>query len=219
MDKASKASTMRQMDECGAVAVIRVGSPDSLLRVSQALQAGGLNCVEIAMTTPGALRAIEEVAERLRDVHIGAGTVLDGVTARQAILAGAEFLVSPTVERDVIEMAHRYGKVMICGAMTPTEILNAWEAGAEFVKVFPAEVLGPQYLKAIGGPLPQIRLVPTGGVTAENAGDFVRAGAAMVCAGSWLLDGKAIAQGRYAAITRRARQLIEAVRTARSEVG
>jgi 2-dehydro-3-deoxyphosphogluconate aldolase/(4S)-4-hydroxy-2-oxoglutarate aldolase len=108
---------------------------------------------------------------------------------------------------------------MICGAMTPTEILNAWEAGAEFVKVFPAEVLGPQYLKAIGGPLPQIRLVPTGGVTAENAGDFVRAGAAMVCAGSWLLDGKAIAQGRYAAITRRARQLMEAVRTARSEVG
>ena len=116
--------------------------------------------------------------------------MLDAATARQAILAGAQFLVTPTVKLDVIETAHRYGVPVIPGAMTPTEILTAWEAGADMVKVFPASILGPEFIKAVHGPLPQIPLVPTGGITADNAGEFIRAGAAVVCAGGWLVDRK-----------------------------
>ena len=167
------------------------------------------------MTTPGALRAIEEAREELPDVLTGAGTVLDAATARQAILAGAQFLVTPTVELDVIETAHRYGVSVIPGAMTPTEILTCWEAGAGMVKVFPAEVLGPNFIKAVHGPLPQIPLVPTGGITADNAGEFIRAGAAMVCAGGWLVDKRAVAEGRFQVLTENARRLVEAVRKAR----
>jgi len=207
-----------QLFETGALGIIRVNQAEGLVRIAHALQDGGLNCVEITMTTPGALRAIEEAGGKLEGVTMGAGTVLDGTTARQAILAGAEFLVTPTVEPDVIEMAHRYGVVVIPGAMTPTEILTAWEMGADMVKVFPASVLGPGYLKAVRGPLPQIPLVPTGGITADNAGEFIHAGAAMVCAGGWLVDKKAVAEGRYEFLTERARQLLNAVRKARLEV-
>jgi len=204
--------------ENSALAIIRVDHADRLIRIAQAITKGGLNCVEITMTTPGALRAIEEAQGKLDRVVIGVGTVLDASTARQAILAGAEFLVTPTVELDVIEMARRYGKVVIAGAMTPTEILTAWEAGADMVKVFPANVFGPGYLKAVHGPLPQIPLVPTGGVTAKTAGEFIRAGAAMVCAGSWLVDKKAIAEGRYEILTERARELVDVVSKAREEM-
>ncbi len=200
------------------IGVVRTDSSSRLLQVAAALREGGLDCIEITMTTPGALRAIEEAADKLEGVLMGAGTVLDAPTARQAILAGAKFLVTPTVALDVIEMCHRYGVVVIPGAMTPTEILTAWEAGADMVKVFPADVLGPAYLKAVRGPLPQIPLVPTGGITADNAGEFIKAGAALVCAGGWLVDKKAVAEGRYEVLTERARQLVEAVRTARVEV-
>jgi len=204
--------------ESGALGIIRVDQAEGLVRIAQAIQEGGLDCVEITMTTPGALRAIEEAGGKLEGVTMGAGTVLDATTARQAILAGAEFLVTPTVELDVIEMAHRYGVVVIPGAMTPTEILTAWEMGADMVKVFPASVLGPSYLKAVRGPLPQIPLVPTGGITADNAGEFICAGAAMVCAGGWLVDKKAVAEGRYEVLTERARKLVEAVQKARTEM-
>jgi 2-dehydro-3-deoxyphosphogluconate aldolase / (4S)-4-hydroxy-2-oxoglutarate aldolase len=197
-----------------AIGVIRVQTAAGLFQLAQALLQGGLSCVEVTMTTPGALRAIEEASDKLEGVLIGAGTVLDGPTARQAILAGAQFLVTPTVKPDVIEMAHRYGVVVIAGAMTPTEILTAWELGADMVKVFPADVLGPGYLKAVHGPLPQIPLVPTGGITAENAGAFIKAGAAVVCAGSWLVDKKAAAEGQYQVLTERASQLVEAVQQA-----
>jgi len=197
-----------------AIGVIRVQTAAGLFQLAQALLQGGLSCVEVTMTTPGALRAIEEASDKLEGVLIGAGTVLDAPTARQAILAGAQFLVTPTVKPDVIEMAHRYGVVVIAGAMTPTEILTAWELGADMVKVFPADVLGPGYLKAVHGPLPQIPLVPTGGITAENAGKFIKAGAAVVCAGSWLVDKKAVAEGRYQVLTERASQLVEAVQQA-----
>jgi len=149
------------------------------------------------------------------EVIMGAGTVLDAPTARQAILAGAQFLVTPTVKLDVIETAQRYGVPVIPGAMTPTEILTAWEAGVDMVKVFPASVLGPGFIKAVHGPLPQIPLVPTGGITAENAGDYIRAGAAMVCAGGWLVDKRAVAEGRFQVLTENARRLVEAVRKAR----
>ena len=204
--------------ESGVVAVIRAESSTQLLDVSEALREGRVQCIEIAMTTPNALEAIEEAVGKLENVLMGAGTVLDAATARQAILAGAKFLVTPTVELDVIEAARRYGVVVIPGAMTPTEILTAWEAGADMVKVFPASVLGPSYLKAVRGPLPQIPLVPTGGITADNAGEFIHAGAAMVCAGGWLVDKEAVAEGRYEFLTERARQLLNAVRKARLEV-
>jgi len=201
-----------QLTTAGAVGIIRAQRAEGLMHIAQSLQEGGLNCIEVTMTTPGALRAIEEIAGKLEGVLMGAGTVLDGTSARQAVLAGAKFLVTPTVELDVIEMAHRYGVAAIPGAMTPTEILTAWEAGADVVKVFPAGVLGPGYLKAVRGPLPQIPLAPTGGITADNAGEFIQAGAVMVCAGGWLVDKKAVDEARYDVLTQRARQLVEAVR-------
>jgi len=214
----NKVESIARLVAAGALGIIRVEKADNLIHIVRALQKGGLECVEITMTTPGALRVIEETARELDGVLIGVGTVLDGETARQAILAGAEFLVTPTVELDVIEMANRYGVVVIPGAMTPTELLTAWEAGADMVKVFPAEVLGPGYLKAIRGPLPQIPLAPTGGITPENSGEFIRAGAAMVCAGGWLVDKKAVAEGHYEVLTERSRQLVEAVRRAKAEM-
>jgi len=205
-----------QLLKSRVLGIIRVNQAEGLVRIAQALQDGGLNFVEITMTTPGALRAIEEASGRLEGMTMGAGTVLDAVTARQAILAGAEFLVTPTVELDVIEMAHRYGVVVIAGAMTPTEILTAWEAGTDMVKVFPASVLGPSYLKAVRGPFPQIPLVPTGGITADNAGEFIRAGAAVVCAGGWLVDKLAVARNDFDVLTDKARALSAAVQSAKT---
>ncbi len=206
------------LTESGTLGIIRVNQAAQLVNIAQALQAGGLSCIEITMTTPGALRAIEEASGKLEGVLMGAGTVLDAPTARQAILAGAQFLVTPTVKPDVIEMAHRYGVVVIPGAMTPTEILTAWELGADMVKVFPADVLGPGYLKAVHGPLPQIPLVPTGGITADNADEFMKAGAALVSASSWLVDKKAVAEGRYEILTEQARALVAAVEKAKKEM-
>jgi len=207
-----------RLKEAKLLGIIRVHASKELVQIAQALQRGGLKCIEITMTTPGALQAIGEAVGKLPDILMGAGTVLDAATARQAILAGAQFLVTPTVEPDVIEMAHRYGIVVIPGAMTPTEILTAWELGADMVKVFPASILGPGYLKAVHGPLPQIPLVPTGGITADNAGEFIKAGAAVVCAGSWLVDKKAVAEGRFEVLTERARKLVEVVQKAKREI-
>ncbi len=213
-----KHEILERLRSSGALGIIRVQTSSDLVRIAQALREGGLQCLEITMTTPGALEAIAESRERLPDVLMGAGTVLDAVTARQAILAGAQFLVTPTVEPEVIEVAHRYGVPVIPGAMTPTEILACWEAGADMVKVFPASVLGPGYIRAVRGPLPQIPLAPTGGITAENAGDFIRAGAALVCAGGWLVDKTALAEGRFEVLTEKASRLIAAVEAARKEV-
>jgi 2-dehydro-3-deoxyphosphogluconate aldolase/(4S)-4-hydroxy-2-oxoglutarate aldolase len=206
---------LKLIGESGAIGIIRIQTAEDLLAIAGALHRGGLNCLEITMNTPGALRAIESAREKLSQVLLGAGTVLDAISAREAILAGAQFLVTPTVKLDVLEVAHRYGVPAIIGAMTPTEILTAWEAGADMVKVFPASALGPKYLQEIHGPLPQIPLVPTGGITAENAGEFIRAGAVAVCVGSWLVDKKAVAEGRFEVLTERARQLVEVVRKAR----
>jgi 2-dehydro-3-deoxyphosphogluconate aldolase/(4S)-4-hydroxy-2-oxoglutarate aldolase len=147
---------------------------------------------------------------------VGAGTVLDPETARAVILAGAEFIVSPNLNLKVIEVCHRYGKVVIPGTLTPTEILTAWEAGADIVKVFPAGALGPGYLRDIKGPFPQIRLTPTGGVNLENTPDFIRAGAVAVSVGTSLVDRKAVSQRRYDIITENARKFVEAVRLARA---
>ena len=201
--------------DTGVVAVIRATTSAKLLQVAEAIRAGGVRCIEITMTTPNALRVIEGVVNGLDDVLVGAGTVLDPETARAAILAGAEYIVSPTLSVAVIEIARRYGKIVLPGAFSPTEILHAWEAGADIVKVFPAIRLGPQYFKDIKAPLPQIRLMPTGGVDADNAADFIRAGADVICVGSALIDKKAIAEGRFDVLTENARKLIAAVKEGR----
>ena len=213
----NRLAVVERLRRDGGLAIIRIDSTADLVRIAEAVRDGGISSIEITMTTPGALQAIAAAAERLDGTLLGAGTILDATTARAAILAGARFLVTPTVELDVIEMGHRYDVAVISGAMTPTEILAAWEAGADLVKVFPADVLGPGFLKAVRGPLPQIPLVPTGGVTAENAGQYIRAGAALVCAGGWLVDSKTVAEGRYDVLTLRARELVEAIRQAREE--
>ncbi len=216
MDKASVGEGLRA---AGVIGVIRIQKAGEHARILQALYEGGIPCLEITMTSPGALSAMEKAsASTTDDLLLGAGTVLDAPTARQAILAGARFLVTPTVRPDVLEMAHRYGVLAIIGAFTPTEMLTAWEAGADLVKLFPASTMGAKYLREIRGPLPQIPIVPTGGITDETAGAFIKAGAAAVCAGSWLVDKKAIAEGRYEALTQRARALTDAVRRAREEV-
>ena len=213
----SKENILRVIIDCGVVAVVRVGSAREALEVCPAIARGGVKPVEVTMTVPNAVDVIKEFKSTVKDeVLVGAGTVLDPETARAAILAGVDYIVTPTLNLKVIEMCHRYGIVVIPGAFTPTEILTAWEAGADIVKVFPAGVAGPQYLKDIKGPLPQVRLLPTGGVTLENTPDFIKAGAVAVAVGTALVDKKLVAEKKFDLITERARQFVEAVRKARA---
>jgi 2-dehydro-3-deoxyphosphogluconate aldolase/(4S)-4-hydroxy-2-oxoglutarate aldolase len=194
---------------CGIVAIIRATSREQLVSVAEALYDGGIDVIEVTLTVPGALDVIAAVRKRLGDkVLLGAGTVLDPESARVALFAGAEFLVSPTVNLDVIRMCRRYDKLMMCGAYTPTEILTAWEAGSDIVKVFPAEIGGPAYLKAIQGPLPQVRLMPTGGVNLETLPKFIEAGACAVGLGSQLVEKSAVEQGNFARIRDLAQQYV-----------
>lgn len=213
----NKIDNYRLMKETGVVGVIRTQSSEKLVKVARAIREGGVCCIEVAMTTPNALKVIEEVSDELEDVLIGAGTVLDAETARSAILAGAQYLVSPTTDRDMIKMARRYDKIVAPGAFTPTEIMTAWEAGADIVKVFPASRLGPKFLSDVRAPLPQVSLMPTGGVSKDNAADFIRAGAEVLCVGSALIDKQAIAEGNYEKLTENARELIAAVERGREE--
>ena len=201
----------------GIVAVIRVNSAQEAVEVCGAIAKGGVKPIEVTMTVPGAVDVIKELRSIMKEeVILGAGTVLDSETARAVILAGAEFIVSPTLNLGVIEICRRYSKVVVPGAFTPTEILTAWEAGADIVKVFPATVGGPKYLKDILGPLPQIRLIPTGGVNLENTPDFIKAGAVAVAAGTSLVSKAALKEKNYDIITETARKFIEAVKTARA---
>lgn len=203
--------------DTGIVAVIRTSGSEELINVARALKAGGVTVMEVTMTTPGALDAIRDISRQLAgEVVIGAGTVLDTETTRAAFLAGAEFIVSPVLRPEIIEMCHRYDKVVIPGAFTPTEIFTAWEHGADAVKVFPATALGPQYFRDIRGPLPQIRLTPTGGVSLETAGEFIKAGAAFLGVGGNLVDKKVIAEKRWDTLTETAARYIDAVRKARA---
>lgn len=210
-----KKTNLEIMQESGVVGVIRTKSSARLIKVAEAIKKGGVNCIEITMTTPNALSVIEEVSAEVDDVLIGAGTVLDAETARAAILAGAEYLVSPTVDLGMIEMAKRYDKAVAPGAFTPTEIIEAWQAGADIVKVFPASRLGPKFLSDVKAPLPQVSLMPTGGVSKENAADFIRAGADVICVGSALLDKQAIAEENYKVMTQNAKDLVQAVKRGR----
>lgn len=212
-----RTAVLEKMVETGVVGIIRTSSSEELVNVARALRDGGVVAIEVTMTTPGALAAISEIAKQMGgEVILGAGTVLDTETARAAFLAGAEFLVSPVLVPEVIAMCHRYDKVVLPGAFTPTEIYRAWELGADAVKVFPATALGPQFFRDVRAPLPQIKLTPTGGVSLDNAGEFIKAGAAFVGVGGNLVDKKAIAEGRWDALRETAGRYVEAVRRARA---
>ena len=193
------------------VALIRADSPDGLLDCARALAAGGLTSIELTMTTPGAIRILEKATAELPDFLFGLGTVLDAETARAGILAGAAFIVTPALRTDVITLCRRYSIPVFSGALTPTEVVNAWEAGADAVKIFPAEFFGPAYIKSLKAPLPHIDMVPTGGVTPDNVGEFLKAGATATAAGSSLVEAKAFKERNWAAITAKARAFVSAV--------
>lgn len=210
-------ATLKRILDGGIVAVVRAESGASLVKVVQALAEGGVLAAEVTFTVPDAIDVIRQVRREVGDaIVLGAGTVLDPETARAALLAGAEYIVAPTLNHEVIRLCHRYDKAVMPGAFTPTEILSAWEAGADVVKVFPADVGGPAYLKAIRGPLPQIRLMPTGGVDLDTAESFLKAGACCLGVGSALVDPKAIAAGDFARIRDLAGQYAAIVRRFRN---
>jgi 2-dehydro-3-deoxyphosphogluconate aldolase / (4S)-4-hydroxy-2-oxoglutarate aldolase len=213
----TREATLKRILDGGIVAVVRAESGEQLVNVVRALAEGGVTAAEITFTVPGAVEVIGRVRRELGDaVVLGAGTVLDPETARAALLAGAEYLVAPTVNLEVIRLARRYDKVVMPGALTPTEILSAWEAGADVVKVFPADVGGPAFLKAIHGPLPQIRLMPTGGVDLSTAESFLKAGACCLGVGGSLVEAKAVAAGDFGRIRDLAAQYAAIVRRVRS---
>jgi 2-dehydro-3-deoxyphosphogluconate aldolase / (4S)-4-hydroxy-2-oxoglutarate aldolase len=215
--KTERAATARQIEQIGVVAVIRVKDPAQVRGVVDALAAGGVRALEVTMTVPRAVDLIREIAPTLpAGFLLGAGTVTDAETARAVIDAGAAFIVSPVFRPAVIEACHTGGVPAIPGCFSPTEILAAHEAGADVIKVFPATALGPQYIKDVRAPLPQVKLMPTGGVSIDNAGDWIRAGAVAVGIGSALLDMKAIDSGRLDVITANARRVIASVAGARA---
>ncbi|MCD6031893.1 MAG: 2-dehydro-3-deoxyphosphogluconate aldolase/4-hydroxy-2-oxoglutarate aldolase [Thermomicrobiales bacterium] len=204
------------IEQDGVVAVVRLDDLSRAVPLTEALVAGGVRAVEFTFTNPDAAAAITAAHEGLGGrALIGAGSVLDAETARVAILAGAAFVVTPTVSLPVIEICNRYGVATVIGALTPTEILTAWQAGATYVKVFPASLGGPRYLRDVRGPLPQVKLIPTGGVDAANAGEFIRAGAVAVALGSNLVDARSVANDDWPTITERAQAIIAAVARAR----
>jgi len=208
--------TVQQIEQCGVVAVIRLQDPDRLKGVIDALGEGGVRAIEVTMTVPRAIQLIDAIAPTLGDGFvIGAGTILDPETARAAILAGARFVVGPVFNPAVIDLCHRYDVAVMPGCFTPTEILHAWEAGADVVKVFPATALGPSFFRDIRGPLPQVKLMPTGGVSIDNAGDWIAAGAVAIGVGTAMVDAKAVAAADWATITQKASRFVEAVRRAR----
>jgi 2-dehydro-3-deoxyphosphogluconate aldolase/(4S)-4-hydroxy-2-oxoglutarate aldolase len=217
MTKQTILSTIR---EIGLVPVVRTASAESAFKAIEAIYEGGVLTAEITMTVPGALRALEKLADHFGDrILLGAGTVLDPETCRACMLAGAQFFVTPALNLKTIEMAHRYSKPIMPGALTPTEVLTAWDAGADMVKIFPCDnVGGPKYIKALKGPFPQIDMIPTGGVSLLTAGDFLKAGAAAVAVGGELVDAKTIKEGNYPIFTERAKRFLEVVKTARAEL-
>ncbi|MCU0522553.1 MAG: bifunctional 4-hydroxy-2-oxoglutarate aldolase/2-dehydro-3-deoxy-phosphogluconate aldolase [Anaerolineae bacterium] len=200
----------------GVIAIMRAESSDQLVAAADAIRAGGVRVIEVTMTTPGALGVIEEATARYGDsVLFGAGSVLDPETARAAILAGAGFIVAPTLRIAVIELCNRYGIPAMPGIFTPTEALTAWEVGAAMVKLFPASVGGPELIKAIRAPLPQLEIVPVGGVDLTTAADFIRAGSAALGVGSSLVSQKLLDSGDMEELTRRAAAFIAAVKEGR----
>jgi 2-dehydro-3-deoxyphosphogluconate aldolase/(4S)-4-hydroxy-2-oxoglutarate aldolase len=216
----TKETILSFIRDVGIVPVVRTTSAETAIRAIEAIYNGGIRAAEITMTVPGAVKALEKVADKFGDkIVLGAGTVLDPETARICMLAGAEFFVTPALRVATIEMARRYSKVICPGAMTPTEVLTAWEAGADIVKIFPAgNVGGAKYIKALKAPFPQIEMIPTGGVNLETAGEFLKAGACAVAVGGELVDAKLIKEGRFDQIEDRARQYLAVIARAREDM-
>jgi 2-dehydro-3-deoxyphosphogluconate aldolase/(4S)-4-hydroxy-2-oxoglutarate aldolase len=214
----NKDEQLRFLLDHGLVAIVRLKEPAELVPIAQAIEAGGVRVIEFTMGTPNALDAIHQIAHEWGDrILLGAGTVLDPETGRAALLAGAQFLVAPNFNPALIELARRYNKIIVPGAFSPTEILAAWECGADIVKVFPASTVGPQYIKDILGPLPYVRLLPTGGVTLDNIPAFIAAGAAAVAVGASLTDPKLIKEGNWNGLTEHAQRFAQAVKQARGK--
>ena len=206
----SKSDILQRLRAQKVVALIRADSADSLLDCARALQAGGLGAIELTMTTPGAIAMVARVSQELPDALIGLGTVLDADTARAGLQAGAKFIVTPAVRPAVIAVCRELQVPILSGALTPTEACNAWDAGADVIKIFPAEFFGPAYIKSLKAPFPKMEFLPTGGVTPETVGEFLRAGAFATAAGSALVSPAALKARDWAAITARAKQFVEA---------
>jgi len=213
-----KTETLRQIESIGVVPVVRASSADEAMKAIDAIREGGINVLEITMTVPGAIEVIREVSQKYGDeVVVGAGTVLDPATALKCIDAGAVFIVSPALNVDTITACIESGIPIMPGALSPTEVVTAWTAGADMVKIFPAGAVGgPAYLKNLKGPLPQIKMIPTGGVSLATAADFIKAGAAALGVGTDLVDVKAIREGNAGVVTERAREFVRIVREARA---
>ncbi len=213
----SKEEIVKTISECGLIPVVRTTDAQQALKVADSLQKGGAPIIEITMTVPGALSVLEELTRSVSDtVILGAGTVLDGETARRAILAGAQFIVAPTLDESTIKVCNRYSRPVVPGALTPTEILRAWELGADFVKVFPADAVGgPSYIKSVKAPLPQVALVPTGGVDIYTAPEFIKAGAAAVGAGGALIKKQFLEEENYDGLVLHTKDFLNAIKNAR----
>ncbi len=213
-----KSETIRIIEESGVIAIMRAQSSDQLIAAAEAIRRGGVQAIEVTMTTPGALDVIARARETLsKEVAFGAGTVLDPETGRAAILAGADFVVSPTLNLALVELCNRYGVPAVPGCYTPTEILQAWQAGADFVKLFPASVGGPDVVKAILAPLPQVRIIPVGGVDLDTAAAFIKSGAVALGVGSSLINQKLLDAGDMEELTRRAAAFIVQVKKGRGQ--
>src|SRR5215213_9961 len=214
----NKNEVLRRIKEVGVVPVVRASSAEEAMLVIDAIKAGGVSVLEITMTVPGAIKVIEQVTDRYgTEVVVGAGTVLDAETARACILAGAAFVVGPSLNMETIELCRRYSVAVMPGALTPTEVVMAWQAGADVVKVFPCGALGgAKYLKSLKAPLPQVEMIPTGGVSLKTAAEFIEAGALALGVGADLVDTKAIRAGQPEKVTEAARAYVAAVRAARN---
>lgn len=213
----SGSAALELVREKGVVAIMRANSSDQLLAAADAVKAGGVNAIEVTMTTPGAIEVIKQATARYGDdVLFGVGSVLDPETARAAILAGAQFVVCPTLNLATIQLCKRYSVPVVPGAFTPTEAITAWEAGADMVKIFPASIGGPSLIKAIKGPLPQIKLVPVGGVNLDTTADFIRAGAEVVGVGGSLVNQKLLEAQEFDRISENARRYCEEVERGRN---
>ena len=216
-----KVDVLKRIKEVGLLPVLRAASAEEALALAWAIEAGGISAIEVTMTVPGAIEVIQTLIREAGDrILIGAGTVLDPETARACMLAGANFIVSPSLNLKTIEICHRYSIAIIPGALTPTEVVTAWDAGADVVKVFPCSAMGgAKYLKALKAPFPQIELIPTGGVSLSTAAEFLAAGAFALGVGADLVDAKAIAEGRPEAITENAVKYLAVVRKFREAKG
>ena len=213
-----KKQIVEQIETLGLVPVVRASSSDEAIKAVDAVLAGGVNILEITMTVPGAVKVIEMVADKYgSEVLVGAGTVLDPETARACLLAGAQFIVSPALNLDTIALCHRYSAPVMPGVLTPTEVITAWSAGADFVKVFPCGAVGgASYIKNLKGPFPHVKMIPTGGVSLKTAAEFIKAGASALGVGTDLVDVKAIRAGDTNVVTERAKEFIEIVKNARA---